>query len=119
LRRTAHPHLPGLWRGEPAAVPLLRRVRGALQPSEATPLTEERRLADEHPEDFGGLSLRVGVNTGEMMFASVGHDRSFTVMGDAVNVAARLQGAAPPGWGARRRTRPELLRSVLVEPGPP
>jgi class 3 adenylate cyclase/tetratricopeptide (TPR) repeat protein len=42
-----------------------------------------------------GFSLRVGVNTGEVMAGPVG-DR-YTVMGDPVNVAARLQAAARPG----------------------
>ena len=58
---------------------------------------ELQRIAEENRSDTGGLSLRVGVNTGDMMFAPVGHDRSFTVMGDAVNIAARLQAAAPRG----------------------
>src|SRR5262249_22004423 len=43
-------------------------------------------------EKFGvGFSLRVGINSGEVMAGAVG-DR-YTVMGDAVNVAARLQDA--------------------------
>ncbi|MGH9037497.1 MAG: AAA family ATPase [Acidimicrobiia bacterium] len=58
---------------------------------------EIQRLAEEHREEFAGLAVRVGINTGEMMFAPVGPDGSFTVMGDAVNVAARLQTAAPLG----------------------
>ncbi len=65
-----------------------RAVRAAL---------ELQRYVRENPEEVHGLSLRVGVNTGEMMYASVGPDRSFTVMGDAVNTAARLQTAAPRG----------------------
>jgi tetratricopeptide (TPR) repeat protein len=58
---------------------------------------ELQHFAEENRQELGGLSLRVGINTGEMMFAPVGHDRTFTVMGDAVNVAARLQEAAPRG----------------------
>jgi class 3 adenylate cyclase/tetratricopeptide (TPR) repeat protein len=65
-----------------------RAVRAAL---------ELQRYVRENPEEVRGLSLRVGVNTGEMMYAPVGPDRSFTVMGDPVNTAARLQTAAPPG----------------------
>jgi class 3 adenylate cyclase/tetratricopeptide (TPR) repeat protein len=43
-------------------------------------------------EKYGvGFSLRVGINSGEVMAGAVG-DR-YTVMGDAVNVAARLQAA--------------------------
>src|SRR5919197_894075 len=41
------------------------------------------------------LALRVGVNTGEVVAGSVGD--GYTVIGDTVNVAARLQSAAQPG----------------------
>jgi class 3 adenylate cyclase/tetratricopeptide (TPR) repeat protein len=41
------------------------------------------------------LKLRVGVNSGEVMLGTVGSE--LTVMGDAVNTAARLQTAAEPG----------------------
>jgi class 3 adenylate cyclase len=58
---------------------------------------EIRRRASENAGDFGGLCVRIGVNTGEVIFAPVGPEsrREFTVMGDAVNTAARLQAAAP------------------------
>lgn len=68
----------------------------------------------EHAEEFAGLSLSIGVNTGEVMFAAVGPGdrRDHTVLGDAVNTAARLQAAAPTGsiyvgeetWRATRST---------------
>ena len=47
--------------------------------------------------DFGGLPLRVGINTGEVMFAPVGPgDRRLpTAIGDVTNTAARLQSVAP------------------------
>jgi class 3 adenylate cyclase len=58
---------------------------------------EIQRCAVEQAALFGGLRVRVGVNTGEVIFAPVGPGRrEFTVMGDAVNTAARLQAAAPP-----------------------
>jgi class 3 adenylate cyclase/predicted ATPase len=41
------------------------------------------------------FDLRVGVNTGEVLAGAVGE--SYTVTGDTVNVAARLQSAARPG----------------------
>ena len=41
------------------------------------------------------LALRVGINTGEVLAGRVGD--SYTVIGDAVNLAARLQAAGRPG----------------------
>jgi predicted ATPase/class 3 adenylate cyclase len=46
--------------------------------------------------DADVLRLRVGVNTGEALVAAAATDRG-PVTGDTVNVAARLQAAAPPG----------------------
>jgi class 3 adenylate cyclase/tetratricopeptide (TPR) repeat protein len=45
----------------------------------------------------GGVNfeLRVGVNTGEVIAGAVGE--AYTVMGDTVNVASRIQSAARPG----------------------
>jgi class 3 adenylate cyclase len=65
-----------------------RAVRAAL---------EMQRFAQGNPSHFGGLSLRIGVNTGEVMFAPVGPTghREKAVVGDIVNTAARLQTSAP------------------------
>jgi hypothetical protein len=41
------------------------------------------------------LGLRVGLNTGEVLAGRMGD--AYTVVGDAVNVAARLQSASPVG----------------------
>ena len=51
----------------------------------------------ENQERFAGLKLSVGVQTGEAMWAPVGPDGRYTVLGDTVNTAARLQGAADKG----------------------
>ncbi|MDP9228174.1 MAG: AAA family ATPase, partial [Actinomycetota bacterium] len=53
--------------------------------------------ANRESEERHGVSfsLRVGINSGEVMAGAVG-DR-YTVMGDVVNIAARLQGAGRPG----------------------
>jgi class 3 adenylate cyclase/tetratricopeptide (TPR) repeat protein len=56
-------------------------------------LAMRRRLE----ELFGGsLSLRIGINTGEVVVGRARKQSSF-VTGDAVNVAARLEQAAEPG----------------------
>lgn len=53
-------------------------------------------VADAHP---GWPRFRVGVNTGEVAVGILGTagGRTFTVIGDAVNLAARLESAAPVG----------------------
>jgi class 3 adenylate cyclase/tetratricopeptide (TPR) repeat protein len=45
----------------------------------------------------GDLVFSIGVNSGEVMAASVGAGGTMTVIGDTVNVAARLEKAAGPG----------------------
>ena len=90
-----------------------RAVRAAL---------EMQERSREEAEAFGSLPLRVGINTGEVMFAPVGPDgrRDQTVLGDVVNTAARLQTSAPQGgvlvgeatWRESRRA----IRYDPVEP---
>src|SRR5207248_1932339 len=45
----------------------------------------------------GDLAFSIGVNTGEVMVTALGGDAGSTVIGDTVNVAARLEKAAGPG----------------------
>jgi predicted ATPase/class 3 adenylate cyclase len=63
-----------------------------------------------------GFELRVGVNSGEVLAGQVGDE--YTVIGDAVNVAARLQAAARPrsvtvGEGTFRVTRRTIAYDEL------
>jgi class 3 adenylate cyclase/tetratricopeptide (TPR) repeat protein len=88
-----------------------RAVRAALDMQEAA-------AADE----LAGLRLRVGIDTGEVMYAPVGpgSKREFTVIGDAVNTAARLQSSAPEGGVlVGRETRTATRGSIVFhEAGP-
>lgn len=45
------------------------------------------------------LEMRVGIDTGEVVVSTLGErsDDSFVVVGEAINRAARIQAAAPPG----------------------
>jgi class 3 adenylate cyclase/tetratricopeptide (TPR) repeat protein len=54
------------------------------------------RLNEKHaPSSEATFLLRVGINTGEVLAGRMGE--GYTVIGDTVNVAARLQAAAQPG----------------------
>ncbi len=50
---------------------------------------------NERLEEDVSFALRVGINSGEVLAGSLGD--GYTVIGDTVNVAARLQAAARPG----------------------
>jgi len=69
-----------------------RAVRAALQLHSSL-----AQFVVEHPELTQPVQLRVGVNTGEVLFGRLAGTDDYTVMGDVVNVAARLQALAPPG----------------------
>ncbi len=45
----------------------------------------------------GALTMRIGVNTGLVVAGTVGEGKDYGVVGDTVNVAARLQQAGAPG----------------------
>ena len=57
------------------------------------------------------FALRVGINSGEVLAGQVGED--YTVMGDAVNVASRLQSAARPGTVTVGEITHRLTRAAI------
>ena len=87
-----------------------RAARAALGIRDAT-----ETVAREHP---GWPRFRVGVNSGQAMVGVLGAEggRSYTVIGDTVNVAARLEAAAPEGGVAIGAETLRLLGDMPVEP---
>jgi class 3 adenylate cyclase/tetratricopeptide (TPR) repeat protein len=83
-----------------------RGVRAALS-------MQERMTADARA--LAHFELRVGVNSGVVLYAPLGPDatRRPTVLGDAVNTAARLRGAAPPSGVLVGRETYRTTRHVI------
>ena len=93
----------------------VRAVRAGLAMQDAMDELNEP-LAAQHEVSF---ELCVGINTGEVLAGHVGE--SYTVIGDTVNVAARLQAAARPGSvtvgeTTYRATREAIEFAALEEP---
>ncbi len=76
----------------------LRSVLCAMELMKEVELFNEAKTR-EFPEDFPGFQLSIGINFGEVIAGEVGSHFKFqyTVMGDVVNFAERLQSQAPPG----------------------
>lgn len=92
-----------------------RAARAALRIVEVVGHYAQEVLASSSLSDF---NIRVGVNTGQVAVGLVGGaTRRPVALGDATNVAARLQAAADPGTIlAGGRTAAELRGRFLLEP---
>jgi len=93
----------------------LRAVRAALEMRDRVRVLNEQ-LEVEHGET---IEIRTGVNTGEVVAEETADPQSF-VVGDAINVAARLEQAADPGeillGSATYRLVRDAVRVEEVEP---
>ena len=69
-------------------------------------------LLDQLPEEARGLELHIGVNSGRVISGQFGGDlrSDYSILGDAVNVAQRLESVAPANETYVGRTTYELTR---------
>ena len=84
-----------------------RAVRAGLAMQAAMDEINARVTADVGAE----FKLRVGINSGEVLAGQVGD--GYTVIGDPVNVAARLQAAAEPGTVIVGEVTHRLTRAAI------
>lgn len=98
-----------------------RRTDGALRAAKEILALVARRRAEGHP-----FEVRVGINAGRAVRANVGSAdrREYTYIGDAVNLAQRLESNCAPGrvlvsasaWrGSRVRFPTAVRRSLTVK----
>jgi adenylate cyclase len=73
------------------------------------------RLAEEHPD---WPRFRVGINSGPVSVSllGTGGGRTHTIIGDTVNIASRIEGAAPPGGVAIGPDTKALLPDAVTTP---
>lgn len=106
------------WFNAPVPQPdhALRAVRAAW--------AMQQRLRQLHPQlpPAWRLGMGIGIHTGEAVIGLVGSERrlDYTVIGDAVNVAKRLEEAARPGQTLLTEATWRLVQErVAVRPLPP
>lgn len=79
---------------------------------------EEWNAGDKWPRIVHQMKMRIGINTGEIVVGNMGSSirKNYTMMGDAVNLAARLE-AAGKQYGVYTLISEYTLNSEFVDQG--
>jgi len=73
----------------------------------------EKFSKESHRPGAGELMIRVGINTGPVLAGYVGAKDEYTVMGDTVNIANRLEQMAEPGLALISESTYRLVRGLF------
>jgi predicted ATPase/class 3 adenylate cyclase len=89
----------------------VRAVHAALEMQEAL----KQFAADLEAERGFSLAMRIGINTGQVLAGQVGSSalKQFTLMGNTVNLASRLEHEAEPGYALVGETTYRLSRHAF------
>lgn len=92
-----------------------RAIRSALQiQSEILDWkTERAKTLPNYKSQIENIQLRIGVNTGPALLGTVGLTNEYTAIGDTVNLANRLETAAPKGSVLISYETQQLVRGVF------
>ncbi len=86
-----------------AAIDMIKQVHG---------------LRDKFFQEFGikNFNVRIGINTGPAVYGNIGSPQrmDLTVVGDSVNIAARLETHAPPGSILISENTYEIVKNIVI-----
>ena len=92
-----------------------RAVRSALQ-IQSEILEWKRELSEQlsnYRSQIQNIQLRIGINTGPALLGTVGTVGEYTAIGDTVNLAQRLEAAAPKGGILISHETHQLVRGIF------
>ena len=92
-----------------------RAIRSALQ-IQSEILEWKRELSEQlsnYRSQIQNIQLRIGINTGPALLGTVGTVGEYTAIGDTVNLAQRLEAAAPKGGILISHETHQLVRGIF------